>query len=113
MFQYSPEGAPTQAYLIDFQIARYASPACDIMQFILMTTSKTMRDEHFDEFLKIYHESVSLHLLRLGSDPDKVFPYHALLKQLRRFGRFGWFNKIYCLHTFLSGKLEVNHILYF
>lgn len=26
---------------------------------------------------------------RLGSDPDKVFPFEALLDQLKRFGKYG------------------------
>lgn len=91
LYQYNPQ--LSQAYLIDFQIARYASPACDITHYIFGTTLKEMRDQHYDDFLKIYHESLSFQLHRLGSDPEKLFPYHVFQQQLRKFGRFGLFNK--------------------
>lgn len=34
---------------------------------------------------------------RLGSDPDKLFPYSALEEQLQKFGRFGLFNATFIL----------------
>lgn len=32
---------------------------------------------------------MSQHLLRLGSNPDKLFTYNDLLGQLKKFGQFG------------------------
>lgn len=51
-------------YIIDWQIARYASPVIDFLHYIFNTTSKDMRDKHYDEFLKIYYESLSYQLER-------------------------------------------------
>lgn len=34
---------------------------------------------------------------RLGSDPEKLFPYSALEEQLQKFGKFGLFNATFIL----------------
>lgn len=37
----------------------------------------------------MYHESFTKFLKRLGEDPEQLFPFDELLKQLKKFGRFG------------------------
>lgn len=37
------------------------------------------------------------HFLRLGSDPEKLFPFGAMLEQLRKFGKFGLLNATFIL----------------
>lgn len=74
---------------IDYQISRYVSPALDLVYFIFASTDKTFRDEHYHELIKIYHNSLSKFLKRLGEDPEILFPFEALEGQLKKFGRFG------------------------
>lgn len=57
-------GKPIEIRLLDWQIARYASPACDISHYIFCCTTKALRDEHYDNLLKIYHNSFSVFLNR-------------------------------------------------
>lgn len=39
---------------------------------------------------------------RLGSDPEKLFPYPALLEQLKKFGKFGLLSASILLPILLS-----------
>lgn len=58
MFRTDEQGKPVEIQLIDWQFARYASPVTDLVLYLFCSTTKELRDEHFDEFLKIYHESL-------------------------------------------------------
>lgn len=75
--------------MLDYQIARYVSPVIDLVYFIFASTDKPFRDAHYKELLKIYHSTLSKLLERLGENPEVVFPFEALEKQLKKFGRFG------------------------
>lgn len=94
---------------LDWQVSRYASPVTDLVYYIFICTTKSLRDKYYDEMIKIYHDSLSemiarfvghnplgrainkcfiFRLFRLGSDPAKLFPFDALQDQLRRYGKF-------------------------
>lgn len=64
MFRYNNEGKPIEASLLDWQISRYSSPVLDIVHFIFSCTTKELRDAHYDDFLKNYHETLSTHIQR-------------------------------------------------
>lgn len=64
MFRKDPHGNPLEIQLIDWQFARYASPVIDLIIYLFCCASKELRDKHYDEFLKIYHESLSEMLTR-------------------------------------------------
>lgn len=44
---------PVQTKLIDFQLARHASPALDISFFIYSGTSQELRTKHYDLLLEV------------------------------------------------------------
>jgi thiamine kinase-like enzyme len=64
--------------MIDFQLARYASPVLDIAFFIYSCTSQELRAQHYDELLKNYHESLCEIVKDFGSNPEFLFPFSAL-----------------------------------
>lgn len=64
MFSKDEQGKPTAIQLFDWQFTRYASPVIDLVLYLFCSTTKELRDEHFDEFLKIYHDSLSDSLKR-------------------------------------------------
>lgn len=76
--------------LVDWQIARYSSPALDLHYNLLSTTDKAVRDKEYHNFIAHYHKCLSDAITRLGSDPEKAISYEDLLKQLKRFGKFGF-----------------------
>lgn len=72
------EKIPAQIKIIDYQLARLASPATDISFFIYSCTLQDLREKHYDELIKIYHESLSDLLIKLNCNPQKLFPFTAL-----------------------------------
>lgn len=82
------DGKPTELALIDWQLARYVSPALDVLYFLFCCTDDTFREKHFDEMLEIYHSSLTTLLEQVGSDPQELFPFAALQEQLKSFGKF-------------------------
>lgn len=90
LFKYGADGCvPTAAKIIDFQLARFASPALDISFFVYSCTSQTLREQHYHDLLKAYHQSASDLIRSFGSNPDDVYPYSGLLDEMRELGCFG------------------------
>lgn len=48
-----------------------------------------MRKTHYDELLRVYHGSLKDLLDQLGGDTQSQFPFTALLRQLKKYGKFG------------------------
>ncbi|KAG5668327.1 hypothetical protein PVAND_016271 [Polypedilum vanderplanki] len=80
---------PVKAKMIDFQLARFASPALDISFFIYSCTTEELRAQHYDDLLKAYHDSLSEIIKDFGSNPEFLFPFSALEAELKSFARFG------------------------
>ncbi|XP_058447564.1 uncharacterized protein LOC131427966 [Malaya genurostris] len=89
LFRYDDKGVPTSSKMIDFQLARYSSPALDISFFVYSCTNQELREAHYEDLLIAYHQSLSNQLRELGSNPDELFPYSELQKELHEFARFG------------------------
>lgn len=52
-------------------------------------TDQKLRAKHYDEFLNVYHQSLKEVLNHLGCDSMKAFPFTALVRQLKKFGKYG------------------------
>lgn len=66
MFRCDDNKNPIEICLIDWQVARHASPVIDILYYMFCCTTKELRDAHYDEFLKVYHESLSTSIRKYG-----------------------------------------------
>ncbi|XP_058452119.1 uncharacterized protein LOC131430888 [Malaya genurostris] len=88
MFSYE-KGVPTEVILLDWQICRYVSPTLDILYFLFCCTDGEFRAAHYDEMIRIYYASLRTLLEKLGGDSTRQFPYTALLRQLKQYGKFG------------------------
>ena len=73
-----------QALMLDFQLARCASPVIDLSFLIYACTLKSFRDQYFDEILKTYHSELSNAIRLLGSDPEKLYPWDLFMKEVKR-----------------------------
>jgi thiamine kinase-like enzyme len=94
---------------LDFQLSRLASPVYDLSYFLFTCLSE---DDipNFDEIVNVYYESLSEFLRKLGSDPDKMFPFEELQKQWKRFSLFGLTMLSSVIKVCLSDKDEVNDL---
>lgn len=88
MYKYK-RGSPETMIHLDWQISRYSSPVTDLSYFFFSCTDQAMRTKHYDELLSIYHRSLKDLLDHLGGDTMTQFPFTALLRQLKKFAKFG------------------------
>lgn len=69
---------PVKAKMIDFQLARFASPVIDIAFFIYSCTTEEVRTQYYDDLIMTYHKSLSELIADYGSNPEYLFPFSAL-----------------------------------
>ncbi|XP_069681835.1 uncharacterized protein [Periplaneta americana] len=91
MFRYEGDSrsAPVGTYMIDFQLARYASPVLDLAFFLFSCTTQELRTTHYQHLLRTYYQSLAELLQDLGSAPADVFPYDAFQKEIDTYIAFG------------------------
>jgi hypothetical protein len=110
VFQDNNKTKLSDVCFLDFQLSRLASPVYDLSYFLFTCLSE---DDipNFDEIVNVYYESLSEFLRKLGSDPDKMFPFEELQKQWKRFSLFG-LTMLPCHNKslFVGFKDEVNDL---
>ena len=88
-------------------MCRYVSPAVDVTQFIILCTDKSLRDQHYNDFLKIYYKSLSDHLASLGGNIDTDFPYNVFEAQLKRCGKMGLCIAVFAMPLMTSDPKDI------
>uniref|UniRef100_A0A1L8DN30 Putative juvenile hormone-inducible protein n=1 Tax=Nyssomyia neivai TaxID=330878 RepID=A0A1L8DN30_9DIPT len=87
---------PVDVRMIDFQEVRYATPVIDLAFFLLMNTSATTRDTHWEELLHFYHRILFKSIVEIvGCDenderlkPYLFEPFHKHFSRLAIYGVF-------------------------
>lgn len=69
--------------MLDFQLARCASPILDLSFLIYSCTLKSFRDQYFDDMLKSYYSELNNTIKLLGSDPDKIYPWDLFMQEVK------------------------------
>lgn len=88
MDNFQDDGKLEDMKLIDFQIVRPGTPVYDLSYFFYTGGNKELFD-NLDEYLKVYHESLSTNIRELGSDPEKLYPFKQLKEDWKNYGMFG------------------------
>ncbi|XP_049960540.1 uncharacterized protein LOC126481084 isoform X2 [Schistocerca serialis cubense] len=89
-YRSAADNAVAMVCLIDFQIARYASPALDISNLLYVCTTPEMRAQHGRQLLRDYHSSLVDTLRGLGCEqPSAEELWDMLEVEMRDCGRFG------------------------
>ncbi|XP_052851515.1 uncharacterized protein LOC128261726 [Drosophila gunungcola] len=90
MFQYGKYGeSPLQCRLVDFQLARYAPPALDVLTVLTIPTSKAFRDAHLSELLSEYYRFMTEFLKRADLDIARFMPEQSFYKSVAEFRSIG------------------------
>lgn len=89
-------------------MSRYGPPIIDIFYFLLSTTDKSFRENHFIDLLHQYHSILSESIEKLGSDATKIYPLTKFQSDLIKFNRFPL---IFALVSVLFRLADENHIL--
>lgn len=66
------------------------SPAIDLLLILFTATDKSLRKHHFRDLLRAYYDQLTNNIRKLGSDPEKLFPYKALVSELKESGNFAF-----------------------
>ncbi|KAH8366391.1 hypothetical protein KR084_003330 [Drosophila pseudotakahashii] len=90
MFQYGKYGeSPLQCRLVDFQLARYAPPALDVITVLTIPTSKAFRDAHLSELLAEYYRFMTEFLKRADLDIARFIPEQSFYDSVEQFRSIG------------------------
>jgi hypothetical protein len=68
----------------------WASPAADLLYFLISSVENDIKVEHFDDFIEFYHTELSSGLKKLGYDQyiPTLVELHVDLLEKRYFGMF-------------------------
>ncbi|XP_075221441.1 uncharacterized protein LOC142324499 [Lycorma delicatula] len=94
MFKYNNSGYIQEVCLVDFQVARYGSPALDIVNLLYCCTSHELRTSFMAQLTEDYYSTLCVTLDQLGCPENLVFCKEKplkemLLKEIHRCGRYG------------------------
>lgn len=67
----------------------YHSPVKDLSHAFYSSGSKEVLND-LDKYLNIYYEQFSFSVRKLGSDPEKVYPYSILKRDWKTYSKFGF-----------------------
>lgn len=75
-FRYDSDGRATDAMIFDWQTVRYGSPMLDVCTFMAMSTGFAVRQQHFDQIFRTYHDAVvEQFLVKTGLSKDGIPDY--------------------------------------
>ncbi|KAJ8963390.1 hypothetical protein NQ318_018868 [Aromia moschata] len=105
LFQYENDDrtSPSKVMILDWQISAVRSPVFDI-SFLIYITGSSAEIERFDELLATYYDSFSSYLRKLGSHPEKLFPFTALEDHWKKYSLYGLVSAPAALTGILGGN---------
>nr|XP_022909649.1 uncharacterized protein LOC111420834 [Onthophagus taurus] len=111
MFLYQEEtGLPIDVKLIDWQCKRIASPLFDFSYFFYTLATKKELD-NAEHYIKLYYDTLSQRIAELGSDPEKLYPYHIFKDHCRKYSKYGLCMAFFIVKFQLFEKDEVPNVL--
>ncbi|XP_044268163.1 uncharacterized protein LOC123013600 [Tribolium madens] len=89
VIKHDEDNKPVKGRLVDFQCARYAPPAQDIMSLIHLTTSREFRKRFMYNLIGIYYTDLEKHVTLGGYDMKKIIPFEEFLASCEEQKLFG------------------------
>lgn len=90
MYNYNDNDAIKEMRIVDWQMTHYGSVGSELTYYLFCCVDKPLRDQHQNELIRIYYESMSNFLSKFSMEIGKVFPFSDLEEQLRKFGLFSF-----------------------
>lgn len=75
LFRKDKNGKVNHAIIIDFQLARYAPPAHDLLMFLHLVQNKSFLDLHQQELFRYYYEAFAQELQKNSIDVEAILPW--------------------------------------
>lgn len=89
MFQYDAFGKIKETFLVDYQIAKYGTPAQDLFYFLISSTKLEIKLKQFEYLVKYYHDELIEHL-QLLKYPKKLPTLKDIHSALYKHGIWGY-----------------------
>ncbi|XP_075148803.1 uncharacterized protein LOC142222514 [Haematobia irritans] len=89
MFKHDETGNIEETYYIDYQVCKYGTPAQDLWYFLMSSTQLDIKVEHFDYFIRYYHENL-LENLKLLEYQGQVPTLNELHQIMLKYGFLGY-----------------------
>ncbi|XP_055691184.1 uncharacterized protein LOC129794457 [Lutzomyia longipalpis] len=86
MFNYQNEHP--EVLCVDYQLSSWASPAIDLLYFLICAMNPDTLVKHFDDMIKFYHKELSSNFVKLQK-PEKIPTLEEIEKVIRRKGFLG------------------------
>lgn len=100
LYKYNDANQPIDCAIFDFQRGIYSSPAIDVSFFLYMHTSAEIRRKHWNDFLKIYYNSVRDNLPGDIDLPD----YEQFLEHFSTRAVFGYIHAAFFVPMMMREK---------
>lgn len=118
MFKYEKETGyenPLELRMIDFQLIRYGSPACDISFYLYFNMTPELREEIWDDVLKYYHDNLIASLATILHVPKfdhmlKGYSYENFLKHISNHMFYGTMICFHFLPWMMCSEEECNKL---
>lgn len=92
---------------LDWQFARFTSPAVDLLHIIFSCTDKAFRDNEYHNLLNHYHRTLTKMTEKLGNNTAEVFTIDDLYVHMRKFGYFAIFSSVLMIPIILADAEDV------
>ncbi|CAD6215701.1 GSCOCG00000512001-RA-CDS [Cotesia congregata] len=103
----STESGEKEALLLDFQLARCASPIADLSFFIYSCSDTRLREIHFDKLLEFYYKHLAETIKVLGGNPDNIYSRETFFGEVQK--EFGH-GLNFCLESVPLSMLEEDEL---
>ncbi|KAK4884221.1 hypothetical protein RN001_000492 [Aquatica leii] len=110
MFKYEDQEdphKPTSICFLDWQLSYLCSPAIDISTAIFSSTDKKLRDEHYNDLIQEYYNSLCLMLEKLGTDAKDTLPFTVLQQHLKKYSILGLYMSTLLVYVQSMKKEEI------
>ncbi|KAK9871064.1 hypothetical protein WA026_011345 [Henosepilachna vigintioctopunctata] len=77
-----------EMFFSNFQLPMIDSPMRDLSYIIYCYGDQNLFED-FDFLMHAYYASLSESMLKLGNNPDQIFPYETMKREWKRYGMFG------------------------
>ena len=102
LFRKNNKGKLQDAVIIDFQLARYAPPAHDVMTFLHLVQSRRFREKYQNDMLLHYHNCLSQFLEKEGLSIATLLPWQEFRSSCDYYEELGIITALFFFQLILA-----------
>lgn len=102
LYKKNNKGKLQEAVIIDFQLARYAPPAHDVMTFLHLVQSRKFREKYQNDMLLYYHNCLSQILEKQGLDVKTLLPWQEFRSSCSYYEELGIITALFFFQLILA-----------